>query len=118
MAGESDTFAISRYKERGYDTPSMKMTMTALRSARSHRKGVLVKEGNNAVMTCGMLSPTMMQKAIIPPKALWETVSGELPSRSQTHTRPIVQAATNYSPSRIQGRPGRLTEMAISPDLP
>ena len=48
----------------------MKMTMTARLLVKSHRKGTFGREGNNAVRTCGMLSPTMMQNATMPPKAL------------------------------------------------
>lgn len=64
------TLAMSRYKERGYEIPRMNMIITARLSVRSHRNGCLDSDGNNAVITWGMLSPTMMQKATMPPKAL------------------------------------------------
>lgn len=50
----------------------MKIIMTAFLSVKSHRKGILVKEGKAAAMTCGMVSPTMIQKATMPPNALDE----------------------------------------------
>lgn len=50
----------------------MKIIMTAFLFVKSHRKGVLGKEGKAAAMTCGMVSPTMIQKATIPPNALNE----------------------------------------------
>ena len=64
------TFAISLYKLKGYETPKMKMMIIARLSVRIHRNGVLGKLGNIAVMTCGIVSPTMMQNATIPPNAL------------------------------------------------
>ena len=45
------TLAISLYKERGYEIPSMKTTMTALLSVSSQRKGVVGNEGNSADKT-------------------------------------------------------------------
>jgi len=48
----------------------MKTTITNFLSVRSHKKWLSSKDGNRADMTCGIVSPTMMQKAIIPPKAL------------------------------------------------
>lgn len=48
----------------------MKKTMTARLSVSSHRNGVSGNEGNRASKTCGIVSPTMMQNAIMPPKAL------------------------------------------------
>lgn len=53
----------------------MKTIMTALRFVKSHRKGVLGKEGKAAAITCGMVSPTMIQKATMPPNALNESLS-------------------------------------------
>ena len=49
----------------------MKMMMTARLFVKSQRKGVFGNEGNKAARTCGIVSPTIMQKAIIPPKALF-----------------------------------------------
>jgi hypothetical protein len=46
------------------------ITITALLLARSHRTGISEIFGNSAVITCGIESPMMMQKAIIPPNAL------------------------------------------------
>ena len=68
--GSHFTFAISRYRERGYETPRINKIMTARLSVTIHRKGMLGKEGKIAIITWGMVSPTMMQKAIMPPKAL------------------------------------------------
>jgi hypothetical protein len=63
----------------------MNITITACLFARSHKKGVDGREGKIAVMTCGMVSPTIMQKAIMPPKALWEEVSRVFPIINDTH---------------------------------
>lgn len=46
------------------------MTMTALLSVSSQRNGRSRSLGNRPAMTFGMVSPTIMQNAIIPPKAL------------------------------------------------
>jgi hypothetical protein len=67
-------FAISRYRESGYEMPRMRRIMTARRSVRSHRNDVSDRDGNNASMTFGIVSPTMTQKATMPPNAL-ESVS-------------------------------------------
>ena len=48
----------------------MKMTITACRLVKSQRKGMVRKEGKAAASTCGIVSPTMIQNAIMPPKAL------------------------------------------------
>lgn len=53
----------------------MKMIITACLFVRSQRKGVCVNEGKAAAMTCGIVSPTMIQKANMPPKALGVTCS-------------------------------------------
>lgn len=63
----------------------MKITIVAFLFARSHKKGVDGRDGKMAVMTCGMVSPTMMQKAIMPPKALWRGVSRGFPIINDTH---------------------------------
>lgn len=52
--------------------------MTARLSVKSHKKGVLGNAGKSALMTWGILSPTMIQKAIMPPKALDHNVSALL----------------------------------------
>jgi uncharacterized Fe-S radical SAM superfamily protein PflX len=44
--------------------------MTARRSVRSQRKDVEAREGKKADMTLGTVSPTMTQKATMPPNAL------------------------------------------------
>jgi hypothetical protein len=62
--------AISRYKDNGYDRHEMNKTIMALRSASSQRNGMSSSEGNNAAMTCGIVSPIIMQNASIPPNAL------------------------------------------------
>ncbi len=64
------TLEISRYKERGYETPRMKIMITARLSVRSQRKGTLCNEGNTADKTWGIVSPTIIQNATMPPNAL------------------------------------------------
>jgi len=64
------TFAISRYKERGYEIPRTNITMTARLFVKSQRKGMSEREGKMAAITWGIVSPTMMQNAIMPPNAL------------------------------------------------
>lgn len=54
--------------------PRMKRTITACLLVKSHRKGVFGKEGKAAAITCGMVSPTIIQKANMPPKALYATL--------------------------------------------
>ena len=49
--------------------------MTARLSVKSRRKGVFGNEGKSALMTCGILSPTMIQNANMPPKALDRNLS-------------------------------------------
>jgi len=44
--------------------------MMARRFVRSHRKDMSDKEGNKAVITRGIVSPTMTQNATMPPNAL------------------------------------------------
>lgn len=58
----------------------MKIIMMARLSVKSHKKGVLGNAGKSALMTWGILSPTMIQKAIMPPKALNQNVSALLKS--------------------------------------
>ena len=48
----------------------MKIMMIARLSVRSHKNGVLGKLGNTAAVTWGIVSPTMMQNATMPPNAL------------------------------------------------
>jgi hypothetical protein len=69
------TLAISRYRDKGYDTPRVNTMITARLLVRRPRTGTDCSDGNNALMTCGMLSPMIMQKAIMPPKALLYPVS-------------------------------------------
>lgn len=47
------------------------MTITARRSVRSHKNDMFSRDGKSAFMTCGIVSPIMMQNAIIPPNALY-----------------------------------------------
>lgn len=44
--------------------------ITARRFVRSHKNGISDREGNRASSTVGIVSPTMTQKATIPPNAL------------------------------------------------
>ena len=66
----------------------MKITMIARLLVRSQRKGVFDREGNKAIMTLGIVSPTMMQKAIMPPKALFAKSEKRLVPRL-IRTKPI-----------------------------
>lgn len=72
------------------------MIMTACLFVKSHRKGVLGNDGKAAAMTCGMVSPTMIQNATMPPKALNERISVNLREKGRAgknglHTRPTEQ---------------------------
>lgn len=69
LVGEQLTIAISRYNDKGYERPSTKSTMIARLSVSSQRMGISYREGKVAAKTCGMVSPIMMQKATMPPKA-------------------------------------------------
>lgn len=48
----------------------MNMTIQARRLVRRPRTGTRSSHGNIAEITCGIVSPTIMQKATIPPNAL------------------------------------------------
>jgi len=50
--------------------PRMSNIITALLLTRSQRKGISSNEGKNEFRTLGIVSPTMTQKATMPPKAL------------------------------------------------
>src|SRR4051812_28325329 len=67
--GDDLTLAMSLYSDSGYETPRTKRTMTARRSVRSQRNDISRRDGNNAPSTCGMVSPTIMQNATMPPNA-------------------------------------------------
>jgi hypothetical protein len=95
-------FAISRYNDRGYETPSMKMTVQPRRFVRSHRKDMSDREGNRASRTRGMVSPTMTQKATMPPNAL-RYVNVDLFVCPKTRSAYKIHCAT---------------EIAINPDFP
>ena len=79
----------------------MKITITARISASNHRKWVFGNEGNNAIITWGMVSPTMMQNATMPPKAL-KCINDEIIGFRDSETHNAHWAI----------------EMATSPDLP
>lgn len=64
------SFAMSRYKDRGYETPKMSTMMMARRFVNSQRKDISASEGKRASRTRGIVSPTMTEKATIPPNAL------------------------------------------------
>ena len=49
----------------------MNIIITALLLVRRERNGILSRDGNNAAKTCGIVSPTMTQNAMVPPKALF-----------------------------------------------
>ena len=63
------TFAMSLYKLNGQLIPSMKSTIIARLSVSSHKNFMCCRLGNKAVITCGMVSPTIMQNATMPPNA-------------------------------------------------
>lgn len=50
----------------------MKSTMTARLSVSSHSTGVVGNDGKMATVMWGIVSPTMMQNATMPPNALQE----------------------------------------------
>lgn len=60
---------MSLYNDNGNEMPRMNSTMMALLSVSSQRKWVFSRPGNKEAMTCGMVSPTIMQKATMPPNA-------------------------------------------------
>ena len=64
------TFEISLYKDNGYEIPRMTIKITARLSVRTQRKLESRSEGKKPTMTCGIVSPTITQKAIMPPNAL------------------------------------------------
>ena len=72
------TFEISRYRESGKDIPRIKTIMTALLLVRSQRKDMSDNEGKRESKTRGIVSPTMTQKATMPPNAL-QSVNTPLP---------------------------------------
>ena len=45
------------------------MTMTALRFVKRLRTGIFSKFGHTAAKTCGIVSPTMIPNATMPPNA-------------------------------------------------
>jgi hypothetical protein len=60
---------MSRYRDNGYEIPRTKRTMIARLSVRSQRKDISRSEGNKELKTCGIVSPIIIQNAIMPPKA-------------------------------------------------
>ena len=91
--------------------------MTARLSVKSHRKGVCGNAGKSALMTWGILSPTMIQKAIMPPKALNKIVSF-----TQQLGFDHLQSPLSYLDQSVSGllleRGDGHTDIAMSPDLP
>lgn len=83
-------FAMSRYSDSGYETPRMNRIIMARRLVRSQRKDMSSSEGNKALMTLGMESPTMTQKATMPPKALHH-VSRGMPNITPYLQKPLCQ---------------------------
>lgn len=51
QGGGSQTFAMSLYRDSGYETPRTKMAITARLSVKSQRKGISLREGIKALMT-------------------------------------------------------------------
>lgn len=69
----------------------MNKIITACLLVRSHRTGAVGRDGNNAMMTWGIVSPIMMQNATMPPKALnWSSVSRDGCKVVGGRTKPIV----------------------------
>ena len=76
--------------------------MTARRFVNSHRKGMLEREGKAASTTRGIVSPTITQKATIPPNALQNQSVSQITTWSMEHAHNTHCA----------------NEMATSPDFP
>ena len=68
----------------------MKIMITACLLVNSQRKGMDRNEGKAAASTCGMVSPTIIQNAIMPPKALRRKKSAKSPSLA--HVNPTYKA--------------------------
>lgn len=74
------------------------MMMTACLLVNSHRNGIDRKEGKAAASTCGIVSPIIIQKAIMPPKAL----NGQNQQEAQvwwfliSRTKPIERPNQDY----------------------
>lgn len=75
------SLAMSRYILNGNEMPRTNIMMIARRSVRSQRSSVSSSDGKMARKTVGIVSPIIMQKASMPPKALYQTI--ELVHRSQ-----------------------------------
>lgn len=60
---------MSRYRERGYETQIVHSEMITCLFANSRRIGFFGRVGNIERTTCGMVSPMIMPKAHMPPKA-------------------------------------------------
>lgn len=96
----------------------MKIIMTAFLFVKSHKKGVLVKEGKAAAMTCGMVSPTMIQKATMPPNALNKACQ-QLHSGNRSIGLQSPLSDLNLEINHIVSQPVKPpTDIAMSPDLP
>lgn len=65
------SLAMSRYMLSGNEMPSTNIMMMARRSVRSQRNSVSSSDGKRARKTVGIVSPIIMQKASMPPKALY-----------------------------------------------
>ena len=71
--------------------PRIKMIMTACLFVKSQRKGVFGNDGKAAAITCGMVSPTMIQNATMPPKALDERISVNVQKKGRAGNLGCVQ---------------------------
>lgn len=60
---------MSLYKERGYESPKTNSTMIARLSVSIHSTGIVCRAGKAATITCGIVSPIIIQNATMPPNA-------------------------------------------------
>lgn len=75
------SLAMSRYILNGNEMPSTNIMIMARRLVRSQRNSVSSREGKMARKTVGIVSPMMMQKASMPPNALYQ------PPKSVHHSK-------------------------------
>lgn len=77
------------------------MIITARRLVKSQRKDVSGRVGNTAVMTCGIVSPIIMQKASIPPNALFAALlEDKTASKSGANSQRPLSHLHRFSPQR------------------
>lgn len=100
------------------------MTMQARRLVKSPMTGTFSSHGKSADMTCGMVSPTIMQNAIMPPNALPLRPKSEIGSRRApqgiegTHNAHCAIWAVLVSLCTLDGQTDGPTDIAINPGFP